>query len=168
MPGGELSGTSHITWTEETVKPGSHYNPEFAPSRFGYSTALMRTVSIGKPLDRLQRFHDYIVEGCNEALAIVKPGVTCSALAERYCDVMAKGGYWKDSRCGYPLGINWTETSCSLRLGDKTVMTEGMVFHVMLGTWLYEDFGAVLSESFVVTENGVEVFCKTPREIIVV
>ena len=109
-----------------------------------------------------------MVEGCNAALAIVKPGVTCGEVARAYCDTIEKGGYTKDSRCGYPIGIDWLEPSCSLRTDDPTVMTENMAFHLMLGTWIEDDFGAVISETIVVTPTGCDVLSKTPRQLIVV
>ncbi|MEO0398124.1 MAG: Xaa-Pro peptidase family protein [Pseudomonadota bacterium] len=168
LPGGLQSGTSHITWTEQLIENGKHYNPEFGAARHNYFVGLMRTISMGKPSDKLSDLYKYMVDGCNEAINVVKEGETLAAVAQKYCATVDKGGYWKDSRCGYPIGINWLEDSCSLRVDDPTVMTKGMVFHIMLGTWLYEDFGAIISETFAVTENGCEVFSKVPRELIII
>ncbi|WP_299323438.1 Xaa-Pro peptidase family protein [Parasphingopyxis sp.] len=167
MPGGAQSGTSHITWRDRMIEPGSHYNAEYAGAHHRYHAPIMRTISIGKPSDKLDRMYGYMVDGCNEALAAVRPGVTCADVARKYCQILDKGGYWKDSRCGYPIGINWLETSCSLRVDDPTELKAGMAFHLMLGTWLEEDFGAVISEAFIVTEDGHEVLSHVPRGIVV-
>jgi ectoine hydrolase len=137
----------------QPIEASKHYNLEFGGCRYRYDTALMRVVSVGSPSKKLAR---------------VKPGVTCGEVATTYCKAVEKGGYIKDSRCGYPMGINWLETSCSLRTDDPTVMQPNMVFNLMLGMWLEEDFGAVISETFVVTPNGHEVFSRYPRELIVV
>lgn len=40
-----------------------------------------------------------------------------------------------------------------------------MTFHLMLGNWIDEDFGYVISETFRVAESGVEVLTKAPRKI---
>ncbi|MEO0566493.1 MAG: Xaa-Pro peptidase family protein [Pseudomonadota bacterium] len=166
MPGGKQTGTSHITWTERKIEAGMHYNVEFAAARHRYHAPIMRTVSIGQPAPKLERMYGYMVEGCNAALATVAPGKTCADVAKTYCAVLDRGGYWKDSRCGYPIGINWMETSCSLRVDDPTQLQPGMAFHLMLGTWLEEDFGAVISESFIVTDTGHELLSDVPRDII--
>lgn len=166
MPGGLQSGTSHIPWTERHVETGRHYNIEFGAARYRYNVGLMRTVCVGEPSAKLKKLYPYMIEGCNTALDVVKSGATCADVANAYCDTIAKGGYEKDSRCGYPIGINWLETSCSLRTDDPTVLTENMVFHLMLGTWLEDDFGAIISETFRVTESGCEVFSTFPRELI--
>ena len=42
-----------------------------------------------------------------------------------------------------------------------------MCFHFQSGIWL-EDFGAAISESFVVTDAGGERLCDSPRELIVI
>lgn len=37
-----------------------------------------------------------------------------------------------------------------------------MTFHLMLGNWIDEDFGYVISETFRVVPGGVEVLTKRP------
>lgn len=168
IPGAGQSGTSHITWTDRQLAPGTHYNPEIGAARHNYCVGLMRTISLGAPSSQLKRLYNYMLEGCDEALAMVRPGATCGDVAGAFCQAVAKGGYTKDSRCGYPIGINWLETSCSIRPDDHTVLQENMVFHLMLGMWIQDDFGAVLSETFIVRESGCDVISQLPRDIIVI
>lgn len=168
MPGGKQSGTSHISWRDRTLETGDHYNVEFACARFRYNAPIMRTVCLGAPNDRLRRLYGFMLDGCEAALNQARPGKTCADVARAYCKVMDQGGYWKDSRCGYPIGINWLETSCSLRVDDETILEEGMAFHLMLGTWCDEDFGAVLSESFLIGPNGPEFLFDVPRDLMIV
>ena len=54
----------------------------------------------------------------------------------------------------------------SLRPGDKTVLEPGMTFHFMPGLWL-DDWGLEITESILITANGVETFCNTPRRLFV-
>ena len=64
---------------------------------------------------------------------------------------------------GYSIGLNyppdWGERTASLRPGDQTVLESGM--------WL-DDFGAAISEPFVVTEQGGERLSNVSRELIVI
>jgi Xaa-Pro aminopeptidase len=82
-----------------------------------------------------------------------------------------KHGYSKDSRVGYSIGLNdppdWGERTASLRSGDTTVLEAGMCFHFQSGVWL-DDFGAAVSEPFVVTDNGGERLSNVRRELIVI
>jgi ectoine hydrolase len=54
----------------------------------------------------------------------------------------------------------------SLRLGDKTILKEGMTFHLIPAIW-QDAFGLEITESFLVTESGAEPFCSYPRRLLV-
>ncbi|MGE0093873.1 MAG: M24 family metallopeptidase [Alphaproteobacteria bacterium] len=159
------TGTCHIPWSQDVFRDGSQINLELGGIRHGYAAALMRTFSIGAPSDRLRRIHEAEVAGLETALGAVRPGATCSDVANAFYRTIEKLGFKKDSRCGYPIGIDWLEPTASLKDGDGTVLQPNMTFHLMLGNWIEEDFGYVISETFRVAESGVEVLTKTPREL---
>jgi Xaa-Pro aminopeptidase len=168
MPSGTKTGTAHLTWTDTPYRAGTSVNVELGAFRYRYAAAIMRTISLGRPSDRLQRLHDSTVEGLEAALTAARPGATCGAVAEAFGKVSARNGFPKESRCGYPIGIDWLEPSASLRVGDRTELVPNMTFHLMLGMWVATDFGLVFSETFRITENGSESLSKTPRRLIVV
>lgn len=159
------SATPHIRWSEDVFRKGSQINLEFSGVRHGYTSPLMRTLSIGKPSDQLRRLHEGEVAGLEAALAAVKPGATCSDVAVAFNSTLKKHGFEKDSRCGYAVGIDWTEPTASLKEGDMTVLRPNMTFHMMLGNWIDEDLGYAISETFRVTENSGETFSNLPRDL---
>ncbi|MCP3392276.1 Xaa-Pro peptidase family protein [Bradyrhizobium sp. CCGB12] len=159
------TSTAHVWWTDDVFRQGSQINLELGGKRLGYCAAIMRTFSIGQPSDRLRRMHEAEVAGLEAALATVRPGATCSDVANAFYRTMEKHGLAKESRCGYSLGINWLEKTASLRDGDMTELKPNMTFHLMLGNWVDEDFGYVIGESFRVTETGSEVLTSTPRKL---
>ncbi|MGY4412274.1 Xaa-Pro aminopeptidase [Bradyrhizobium sp. LB7.1] len=69
----------------------------------------MRTFTIGTAPDRLRRIHEAEVAGFEAALSIVRPRATYGDVASAFNRTMAKMGFQKESRCGYPIGIDWTE-----------------------------------------------------------
>lgn len=100
------------------------------------------------------------------ALEIVRAGCTCSDVAQAIHRAIGKPGVKKESRCGYPVGIDWTEQTASLKEGDMTVLKPNMTFHLHLGNWtIDEDFGYVISDTFRVTEAGVEVLTQASRKL---
>ncbi|MER8371036.1 Xaa-Pro peptidase family protein [Mesorhizobium sp. M1378] len=159
------TGTCHIGWSEDSFRIGSQVNIELGGSRHGYFAGLMRTYSIGAPSDRLRRVHEIQVAGLEAALATVRPGATCSDVANAFYRTIEKHGLRKESRCGYAHGIGWIEPTASLKDGDMTELKRNMTFHLMLGNWIEEDFGYVISETFRVTDSGVEVLTTAPRKI---
>lgn len=159
------TGTSHITWSEDVFRQGSQINLELGGVRHTYTAAVMRTFSIGKPSDHLRRLHEAEVAGLEAALDKVRPGATCNDVARAFNGTIEKLGFQKESRCGYGIGIDWNEAVTSLKEGDMTVLKPNMTFHLMLGNWIDEDFGYVLSETFRVTESGADVLTGVPRKI---
>lgn len=159
------TGTPHITWSEDVFRDGSQVNIELGGIRYGYISAIMRTFTIGKSSDRLRALHEAEVAGLEAALATVRPGRTCSDVANAFYRTIEKMGFKKDSRCGYAMGIEWREPTASLKDGDMTELKPNMAFHLMLGNWVDEEFGYVISETFRVTDSGVEVLTTAPRTL---
>lgn len=159
------TGTPHIPWTEDVLRSGSQVNLELSGKRHRYAAPIMRTFSIGPASDRLRKVHDAELAGLEAALDIVEPGRTCGDVADAFYRTIGAYGLSKESRCGYSVGINWLEPTASLKSGDPTVLQPNMTFHMMLGNWIEEDFGYVISETFRVTESGAETLTKSPREL---
>lgn len=112
--------TCHIPWSEDIIRDGSQINLEIGGVRHGYVSAIMRTFSVGTPSDRLRRLHDAEVSGLEAAFGTVRPGATCSDVANAFYRTIEKAGFQKDSRCGYAIGIDWSGPTASLKDGDMT------------------------------------------------
>ncbi|WP_050384980.1 M24 family metallopeptidase [Bradyrhizobium pachyrhizi] len=159
------TGTCHITWSEDVFRQGSQINLEIAGVRLGYTVPISRTFSIGRPSDRLGRVHEAELAGLEAALGTICAGRTCSDVAEAARRALEKLSVKKESRFGYSIGIDWQERTASLKEGDMTVLKPNMTFHLHLGNWIDEEFGCVISETFRVTESGVEVLTRAPRKL---
>lgn len=170
MPAGEMAGAPHLTWTDERYPDNMVVAVEIAGCHQRYHSPMARTVSIGKPSDKVIRTAEATVEGLNAALATVKPGVALEEVELAWRKTVAKYGIEKESRIGYSMGLNyppdWGEHTASIRPGDKTILQPNMTFHCIPGMY-YDDFGVSISEAFVVTENGCETFANFPRKLFV-
>jgi Xaa-Pro aminopeptidase len=144
---------------------------ELGAARRHYHAPLTRTAHIGQPPEEINRLAQVIVEGGDAALTAAKSGTTCAEVEAVWQEVLRRNGYSKESRVGYSIGLNfppdWGERTASLRPGDTTELQAGMCFHFQSGMWL-ENYGAAISEPFVVTENGGERLCNVRRELIVI
>jgi ectoine hydrolase len=167
---GELCAAPHLSWTEEKLKPGDLFYIEMGGVRHRYHSPLSRCVHLGTPPRAMTDIVAVIVEGLEAVLAAVKPGVALESLEAVWKKIIARHGIDKDSRIGYPVGIGypptWGELTCSIRAGDKTILEPGMSFHCIPALWL-DEYGLVVSESFVVTETGAECFADCPRTLFV-
>lgn len=168
---GEGTSTPHLTWTDEPLPGSGLVVMELGAARRHYHAPLTRTVHIGQPPEEIKKLAEVIVEGGDLAISAAKPGVTCEDIEAIWQDVLKRNGYHKNSRVGYSIGVNyppdWGERTASLRPGDRTELEAGMCFHFQSGMWL-ENFGAAISEPFVVTNSGGERLSDVSRELIII
>ena len=167
----EGTSTPHLTWSDEPLPADSLVVMEIGAARRHYHAPLTRTVHLGKPPAEVSRLAAVIVEGVDAALETARPGVSAEQVESVWQQVLNKNGYHKESRVGYSIGLNfppdWGERTVSLRPGDETILETGMCFHFQSGVWL-DDFGAAVSEPFVVTEDGGERLCDVQRGLVVI
>lgn len=170
IPSQERASACHLSWTDRRYAPGDAVNIELAGCFRRYHAPLARTVVLGKPAQRLRDLGQAIAEAQNEALAAVRPGITCADVEAVWSRVLRRHGYDKDSRLGYAVGLgyppDWGEHTASLRPGDTTVLEPNMTFHMLGGMWL-DGYGLEISETFVVTDRGVDVLTDFERSLIV-
>lgn len=170
LPTGVGTSTPHLTWTDEPFRTGEATILELAAARVRYHCPMARTVYLGTPPQKLTDAASVVVEGIEAALDTVKPGVTCEEVEGAWRKVLARSGLVKESRIGYSLGLNyppdWGEHTMSLRPGDRSVLEPNMTFHMIPGLWM-DDWGIEISESFRVTDSGMQTFCNFPRKLFV-
>lgn len=167
---GDRALEPHPAWTDDPLPTSTTIYMEVHGVRHRYQVNLARTVSIGKPSSALQKLADCAIEALNTALESVRPGRTCSEVHSVFQRTLARHGYEKEGRLGYPQGIGYppasAERTASLRKADHTVLRPGMCFHMMPGLWL-DNISVAISQPFVVTENGHEPLSSTPRRLFV-
>lgn len=167
---GERALAPHPTWTDEPLPASTTVYMEVHGVRLRYQVNLARTIVVGKPTPAYQNFTEIAVEALNAGLESVRPGRTCSEVHAAYAQSLARHGYEKEARLGYPQGIGYppasAERTASLRKGDNTVLKPGMCFHMMAALWL-DDKSVCITQPFAVTENGFEPLTSTPRSLIV-
>lgn len=168
LPSGIKTSTPHITWSDQCYKQGDTVILEIAGCYKRYHAPMARTMVIGQPTKKVADLSQVVLEGINDTLAAVKPGLTCEEVEEVWRKSIEKKGYQKRSRIGYSVGLSyppdWGEHTASLRKGDKTVLQPNMVFHLIPGIW-YDDYGVEISETFRVTETGIEILTNFPRDL---
>lgn len=170
LPSGENTSTPHLTWTDQRYKKGDPVIIELAGCYKRYHAPLARTAVIDTPSEQMKELSKVVIEGLNATLDAIRPGIRCEDVERVWRQTIEKSGFVKESRIGYAMGLNyppdWGEHTASLRPGDMTVLEPNMTFHLIPGIWL-DQCGVEISESFLVTETGCEVFTDFPRELFI-
>lgn len=168
---GEAATTAHPMWTDEMFRERQTVALELGGTRKRYNAGLARTVQLGKGRQKVFETAEAVEEGLSAVLDMIRPGVLAGDVHQAWQTVLDKYGLVKESRIGYSIGVgyapDWGEHTVSLRAGEKTVLEENMVLHVMLGMWL-DDWGMELSETVCVVQSGVECLTRFPRHVHVV
>jgi ectoine hydrolase len=169
-PSGADASAPHLTWDERPFKRGEGTFFEIAGCYRRYHCPLSRTIYLGKPPQRFLDTEKAVLEGIDAALDVARPGKTCEGIEAAWRKVVKRYGIEKESRCGYSIGLSyppdWGERTMSLRPGDRTVLEEGMCFHLIPAIWR-DDWGLEITESFQVTADGADPFCRYPRRLFV-
>ncbi|SLN62176.1 ectoine hydrolase DoeA [Oceanibacterium hippocampi] len=170
LPSGTDAAAPHLTWDDRPMKSGEATFFEIAGCYKRYHCPLSRTVFLGKPTDNFLRAEAAVLEGMEAGLSAARPGNSCEDIANAFFAVLKRAGIVKDNRTGYSIGLSyppdWGERSMSLRPGDRTELRPGMTFHFMTGLW-QQDWGLEITESIVITEQGVECLADFPRQLFV-
>lgn len=168
MPTGRTTTCPHVTWRDAPFQANTASVIEISGVRHHYHAPLTRTLYLGSPPDDVARAADVIVEGIDEALAAAVPGAPARAIHAAWNSVITRHGLYKDSRCGYSIGLgyppDWGERTISLRAGDNTVLEPNMTLHFMPGVWM-KDWGISISETIRITRSGAEALCDFPRRL---
>ena len=175
MASGIGTTTAHMSWSDEKYRENEVSYLEIAGCKKRYHAPLCRTIYTGNPPQKLSEKAKYVIDGLNETLDFIKPGVSCEEVEAKWRSSISKSKIVKKHRMAYPIGIgyppDWGEQTVSMRPGDKTILKPNMAFHMIPAIWQkYEDkddLGFIISESFVVTENGCETFANFPRKLFV-
>lgn len=169
MPTGVAADTPHLTWSDDRFERNEAVIVELAGVHRRYHVPLARTIMLGNPSAPVARVAEAARTGIEAVLDMVRPGVRAADLADTWDTVLARHGLEKPSRIGYSIGIgyppDWGERTVSLRGDDATVLQENMTFHLICGMWM-DGYGYEVSESILVTADGVETFTRFPRDLL--
>jgi Xaa-Pro dipeptidase len=156
--------------SDRRVAPGDLVTTELTPALEGYFVQICRTLVVGKASDAQRRAFDIFREALEAGISAVRPGATAGDVARAENDVFRKYGLgdyttskWTRVR-GHGLGL-FCDSKPHLLEDVETPLVPGMALIVHPNTYLPEAGYLVLGDALVVTEQGAEVLCKTPREL---
>lgn len=177
---GPRSGTHHSPPQHRKIKQGDLVFVDFCASLHRYHVNLNRTFALGKPDKRWSDLMDKSAKCIDTIAAEVKTGDLWSKAAqvgERYIDEagLRKYVWWVG---GYTQGIAFPPDWCGSfwavpRRGTPDRKLEpGMVFNFENQFDVWEDWpggsGAAYIDTLIVTDKGLEVMSKLPRNLVVV
>ncbi|MFD1706133.1 M24 family metallopeptidase [Siminovitchia sediminis] len=166
---GKRSTYGHPVWENYQSSQGDVIFLEFSGCYQRYHAPIMRTLSIGEPSDKAKKFEETSYGVINQITNTVKPGMKVEdidAICKEYLSSQNMSQYFHN-RIGYSVGIGFTKwmDGISVKKGVDAELKPNMVFHIIPFITDFE-ISVAISETILVTSNGVEKLTNVPQEII--
>ena len=156
--------------SERRIAPGDLVTTELTPAVEGYFAQICRTLVVGRANEAQRRAFAVFVEALEAGVAAVRPGARAADVARAENDVFRKHGLgeyttsqWTRVR-GHGMGL-FADSKPHILEDVNTVLEPGMTLIVHPNTYHPEAGYIVLGDAVLVTDSGVEVLCKTPRQL---
>jgi Xaa-Pro dipeptidase len=134
----------------------------------------MRTVVLSPVPGEVRRAADACRDSLNVLIEHMRPGAIASEVAARakaawmpICEELIwHGTYAYSVGIGFP--PDWNDAPALIDEESDLILQPGMCFHATTSLRRAARYGAAMSETVLITENGNEVLTGTPRELCVV
>lgn len=160
--------------TDRKMRRGDTGLVEIGASRRRYTSTLGRQWNLGPASSRLKTLHEVVREASEACMAAMRAGVPAVAPHEAAKRVIAKAGldHARMHTTGYGMApgfpSSWGE-SPNMFGGSGDVLRAGMVVSIEPNLFLpSEGLGVRLIDNVVVTDTGMELLSRTPRDLIIV
>lgn len=133
---------------------------------YGIQSELERTMFMGEPNHRQRQLFDAMLAAQDAVFEVAGPGIPCAEVDRASRQAFNEKGVFHLVRhhTGHGLGMEGHERPF-LDIGSEDVLEVGMIFSCEPGIYEKGLGGFRHSDTFVVTEDGVEVLTKYPRDI---
>jgi Xaa-Pro aminopeptidase len=160
--------------TERKMRRGDTGLVEIGAARRRYTSTLGRQWTLGAPAQRVKDLYAVILEASDACLAEMRAGARAVVPHEASTRVIAAAGLdqYRAHTTGYGMTAgfppSWGE-SPNMFGGSNDVLKAGMVVSVEPAVFLPEEgLGVRLIDNVLVTDTGIEVLSRTPRDLVVV
>lgn len=165
---GARSALPHGVASEKVIEPGDFVTLDYGAYYKGYCSDITRTVSVGKPSDKLNEIYQIVLEAQMHARKHIKPGITGKEADALARSIITEKGYGESfgHSTGHGLGMEVHE-SPALSKRSELELEKGMVVTVEPGIYLSGLGGVRIEDDIVLTEDGNRSLIHSPKELII-
>jgi Xaa-Pro dipeptidase len=143
------------------IREGDMLILEPNPLYRGIFVEICRTVVVGKASSVVREKFGILIKAYEEAVRLMKPGVTCETLAWAMEDVIASAGYAEYLRPPFSRVRGHGDIGLVIE-GNQTKLVPGVVLTLHPNNYFPETGYMALGEPLLVTDNGYERLTKMP------
>ena len=163
---GEKTSMPHGVPGERRIRSGEFVTMDTGAIFGGYCSDMTRTVAVGGASSAMKHVYATVLKAQLAAEDAIRAGERCDAVDKIARDIIYNAGY---AGCfghglGHSVGLEIHENPrLSPSCGDK--LASGMLMTVEPGIYLEGRFGVRIEDLVVVTDDGLEILTKSPKEL---
>jgi Xaa-Pro aminopeptidase len=163
---GAMGAIPHAMATRKLIEKGDVLVTGASSDVGGYSCELERTMIMGKPTAKQEKYFNVMVKAQEAAFETFKPDAKCSDVDKATINVFKKAGlmHLVLHHTGHGLGLEGHEPPW-LDVGNEELLRPGMVLSCEPGIYETGFAGFRHSDTVLITEDGAEIITYYPRQI---
>lgn len=163
---GEMSAIPHSMSTKRTIRKGDVIIAEVGVDIGGYTCELERTMIVGSPTAKHERYFGAMLKAQEAAFSAMRPGNKFSEVDKATIDVFKKAGLIHLIRhhSGHGLGLETHEPPW-LDIGNEQPLQTGMILSCEPGIYEVGFAGFRHSDTVLVTEDEAQLLTYYPRDL---
>jgi Xaa-Pro aminopeptidase len=163
---GEMTAIPHSLSTKQMIREGDVIISELAVDVGGYGCELERSMIMGKPSAKQERYFNAMVKAQEAAFEAFKDGAKCSEIDKTTIGVFKKAGLMNfvKHHTGHGLGLEGHEPPW-LDIGNNEPLRAGTVVSCEPGIYEVGFGGFRHSDTVLITEDGAELLTYYPRNL---
>lgn len=165
---GERSALPHGVASDRILERDEFVKLDYGAYYKGYCSDITRTIVVGKPSDKHREIYEIVREAQQYALDHLVPGMTGKEGDALTRDIITRYGYGEyfGHGTGHGLGMEIHEAP-RLSLTGDVVLAPGMTVTVEPGIYLPGFGGVRIEDDVVITDKGIRILTKSPKQLIV-
>lgn len=132
----------------------------------GYCSDMSRTIFVGNATEKQRKIYSLVKKAHNNAVNMAKINDTAK-IVDGYGRLnIQEAGFDYAHALGHGVGTEVHEAPI-ISYKNEEVLKENMVFTIEPGIYIEGEFGVRIEDTGVLTQNGMELFSKSDRDIII-
>lgn len=164
---GYRSSLPHGEATDKKVLEGEFLTLDYGCIYKGYCSDMTRTIVIGQPTEKMLEIYNVVLEAQLIAAKAFKPGMPALEVDKAARDYISEKGYgdFFGHSLGHGVGREVHEDP-TIGYRNANVLKTGMVVTNEPGIYLTGFGGVRIEDTVVITDNGCDIICKSPKYLI--
>ncbi|MBQ8298915.1 MAG: aminopeptidase P family protein [Clostridia bacterium] len=163
---GKNSAQIHSTPTEYVIQNQDIILLDFGCVLDGYCSDMSRTIFVGSPTDKQKEVYKLVQDAHYNATKKIRIKDVAKKADEYGRKNIQEAGYDYAHALGHGVGVEVHEKPL-ISYRSEEILEEDMVFTIEPGIYIENEFGVRIEDTGVLMQNGVELFSKSSREIII-